>query len=330
MNENYRASMPQIARKFFNYQSNVKNKSELTIDEYCLDLRLFFKFLVISESKSKFTDDDLENTDITNLDENFFRSITLDDAYRFLSYCKNYRKNQEKARARKVSSIRTFFKYLQMNAYITENPMINLDSPKLKKTLPKYLTVEQAQKLLSVVDGIHKERDYCILTLFLNCGLRLSELVSINYNAIRFDEENEMYTIVITGKGNKQRTVYLNNACVASIRSYMRVRPKDGVKDRDALFLSNRLSRISIKTVQHLVEVYLQKAGLDGMGFSTHKLRHTAATLMYQTGEVDVLELKELLGHENLNTTQIYTHLLDEQLKKAVDKNPLADFGVKK
>lgn len=322
--------MPDIAKRFFNYQSNVKNKSELTIDEYCLDLRLFFKFLVLTDSKNKFTEDELEDTDITNLNEAFFRNISLDDAYRFLSYCKTYRNNQEKARARKVSSIRTFFKYLKMNGYIDDNPMINLDSPKLKKSLPKYLTVEQAQNLLSSVDGIHKERDYCILTLFLNCGLRLSELVSINYNAIRFDEENNMCTVVITGKGNKERTVYLNNACVASIKSYMRVRPKDGVIDRDALFLSNRLTRISVKTVQHLVEVYLKKAGLDGMGFSTHKLRHTAATLMYQTGEVDVLELKEILGHENLNTTQIYTHLLDEKLKHAVDVNPLANFNLKK
>lgn len=330
MNENYKASMPPIIIRFFNYQSNVKNKSELTIDEYCLDLRLFFKFLVISTERKKFTDDELDATDISELDEVFFNSVTLDDAYRFLSYCKTYRKNQEKARARKVSSIRTFFKYLRMNNYIDDNPMINLDSPKLKKTLPKYLTVDQARKLLSVVDGKNKERDYCILTLFLNCGLRLSELVSIDYNAIIFDEKNDNYSVIITGKGNKERTVYFNNACVAAINSYLRVRPKDGVIDKNALFLSNRLTRISVKTVQHLVEVYLEKAGLGGMGFSTHKLRHTAATLMYQTGKVDVLELKELLGHENLNTTQIYTHLLDEKLKKAVENNPLSDFNADK
>lgn len=330
MNENYKASMPPIIIRFFNYQSNVKNKSELTIDEYCLDLRLFFKFLVISTERKKFTDDELDATDISELDEVFFNSVTLDDAYRFLSYCKTYRNNQEKARARKVSSIRTFFKYLRMNNYIDDNPMINLDSPKLKKTLPKYLTVDQARKLLSVVDGKNKERDYCILTLFLNCGLRLSELVSIDYNAIIFDEKNDNYSVIITGKGNKERTVYFNNACVAAINSYLRVRPKDGVIDKNALFLSNRLTRISVKTVQHLVEVYLEKAGLGGMGFSTHKLRHTAATLMYQTGKVDVLELKELLGHENLNTTQIYTHLLDEKLKKAVENNPLSDINADK
>ncbi len=330
MNENYRYSMPAVVQRFFNYQSNVKNKSELTIDEYCLDLRLFLKFLIISADKKSFSADELDSVDISGISDSYFEDVTLDDAYRFLSYCKNFRHNQEKARARKVSSIRTFFKYLKMNNYISDNPMINLDSPKLKKSLPKYLIVEQAQKLLMSIDGPNKERDYCIITLFLNCGLRLSELVSINYNAIRYDEKSDTRLITITGKGNKERVVYLNKACCASIDSYMRVRPKDGIIDKDALFLSNRKTRISVKTVQHLVDVYLDKAGLADMGFSVHKLRHTAATLMYQTGKVDVLELKEILGHENLNTTQIYTHLLDEELKKAVDANPLSEFTATK
>lgn len=327
MNDNYLFSLPDIVVKFLNYQSNVKNKSELTLDEYSLDLRLFIKFLEISKIKSKFSDEDLENVDITLIGVDYFKNITLDDAYRFLSYCRNQRSNKERARARKVSSIRTFFKYLKVNGYIDDNPMINLDSPKLKKSLPKYLTIDQAKKLLQSVDGVHKARDYCILTLFLNCGLRLSELVSIDYNKIKFNENEDIATVIITGKGNKERTVYLNKACIFAIKAYMKVRPVDGVVDKDALFLSNRLTRISNKTVQHLVDVYLDKAGLGGMGFSVHKLRHTAATLMYQTGEVDVLELKEILGHENLNTTQIYTHLQDEKLKKAVSSNPLSDFS---
>lgn len=324
MNENYKSSMPNCVKNFLNYQSNVKNKSELTIDEYCLDLRLFIKFLVITKDKQKFTEEELDSTDISNLNDSFFKTITLDDAYRFLAYCKDTRKNREKARARKVSSIRTFFKYLKINNIIDDNPMVNLDTPKLKKSMPKYLTLEQAQKLLSVVEGPNKERDYCILTLFLNCGLRLAELVSIDYNAISYTEDSA--TIVITGKGNKERVIYLNNACIHAISAYMRVRPKDGLKDKNALFISNRLTRISPKTVQHMVDTYLNKAGLGSYGFSVHKLRHTAATLMYQTGKVDVLELKEILGHENLNTTQIYTHLMNDQLQKAVNANPLADF----
>ncbi len=328
LNQSYLFSLPQTVIQFIYYQSNVKNKSELTLNEYCLDLRLFLRFLIISGSKKKFTDEEICSIDITGLSNDFYKNITLNDAYRFLSYCKETRLNKERSRARKASAIRTFFKYLKINGIIDDNPMINLDSPKLKKSLPKYLTIDQAQKLLTSVDGKHKERDYCILTLFLNCGMRLSELVSINYNEIKY-EESTAFT-VITGKGNKQRTIYFNNACVNAIKSYLAVRPSDAVIDKYALFLSNRKTRISIKTVQHLVDVYLDKAGLSGMGFSVHKLRHTAATLMYQTGKVDVLELKELLGHENLNTTQIYTHLESEKLKKAVDANPLSNFNGKK
>lgn len=328
MNNNYLASLPPMVVQFLHYQSNVKNKSELTLNEYCLDLRLFFRFLVISQNKNNFSDEDIDNTDITGLTDSFYKNVSLNDAYRFLSYCRETRGNKERSRARKSSAIRTFFKYLKLNGIIDDNPMINLDSPKLKKTLPKYLSVDQAQRLLMSVDGPNKERDYCILVLFLNCGMRLSELVSIDYNAIKFEEDRA--SVIITGKGNKERTVYFNKACILAIKRYMNVRPKDGVIDRNALFLSNRLTRISPKTVQHLVDVYIKKAGLDGNGFSVHKLRHTAATLMYQTGKVDVLELKELLGHENLNTTQIYTHLQDQKLKDAVDANPLAEFDTKK
>lgn len=317
-----------------NYQSVIKNRSAASVEQYCLDLRLFFKFMYCKinnisndETENEDANEDA-NIDISVFDDDFYNNITLGDAYDFLTYCRSDRENREKARARKVSSMRAFFKYLKMNGIIDDNPMINLDSPKLNKSLPKYLTVEQAKKLLSVIDGANRERDYCIVTLLLNCGMRLSELVSLDYNKIVFDGDSA--SIVITGKGSKQRTVYLNHACVVAVNSYMRVRAKDGVKDKNALFLSNRHTRISPKTVQHLVDVYLDKAGLGGMGFSVHKLRHTAATLMYQTGKVDILALKEILGHENLNTTQIYTHLLDEQLKKAVDANPLAEIEADK
>lgn len=327
MNRAYYADMPERVKSFLTYQSAIKNKSEKTIDEYCLDLRLFFRYVYCERNNISFSEIDSGAIDISTLQDAFFADISLSDAYAFLSYCKNNRNNQEKARARKVSSVRAFFKYLKMNGIIRDNPMENLDSPKLKKSLPKYLTVKEAQKLLESIQGPNRERDYCIITLFLNCGMRLSELVSLDYNKIRITDDSA--TVVITGKGNKERTVYLNKACVAALTSYMKVRPKDDVKDRYALFLSNRLSRISPKTVQHLVNTYLEKAGLGAKGFSTHKLRHTAATLMYQTGRVDLLELKEILGHENLNTTQIYTHLLDQSLKEAVEANPLADFVAK-
>ncbi len=257
--------------------------------------------------------------DLSPIDISFIKKITLNDAYQFLIYCKNDRKNNDNTRARRVISIRRFFIYLTDNQGMLDyNPMKNLDIPKTKKALPKYLTLEEAEMLLSVVDGPYKERDYAIITLFLNCGMRLAELVSIDYNDIKADG-----SLIITGKGNKERTVYLNQACIDAITAYMKKRPNDGVKDR-ALFLSSRNQRISPKTVQHIVYTNLDKAGLGDRGLSVHKLRHTAATLMYQHGNVDVLLLKEILGHENLGTTEIYTHLANDATKKAIEANPLS------
>lgn len=314
--------LPQIVREFLNHIYTVKNKSSLTIDEYALDLRTFLRF--IKKYKGLVPSSyDFNKIDITDIDINFIKSISLLDAYAFLSYCKDERNNDSAARARKVTSIRMFFKYLTVNRMLLEdNPMQELETPKLKKSQPKYLTLDESIQLLNSVDGKHKERDYCILVFFLNCGMRLSELVSINYNDIRDNN-----TLTVTGKGNKERTIYLNNACMDAYKNYMAVRPHEGIsqKDKNALFLSSRCQRISPKTVQHLVYDYLDKAGLGDRGFSVHKLRHTAATLMYQHGNVDVLVLKDILGHENLGTTEIYTHIVDDQLKKASDANPLAN-----
>lgn len=313
--------LPPLLRDFVNHEYAIRNKSALTVDEYVLDLSLFFRYLKNQRSGAS-PALSLEKTDISDLDISFFRSITLGDAYAFLSYCKMERDNDAAARARKTSSIRAFFKYLAVQRkLLDENPMQELETPKLKKTQPKYLTLEESLRLLDAVDGKYKERDYCILTLFLNCGLRLAELVSINYTDIKDNN-----TLVVTGKGNKQRTIYLNDACMAAIKNYMAVRPVDGVAaaDKTALFLSSRKKRISPKTVQHIVYDYLEKCGLSDRGLSVHKLRHTAATLMYRYGDVDVLVLKEILGHENLGTTQIYTHVVDEQLQEASKANPLA------
>lgn len=315
------SGLPVVVKDFLVYLDVIKNKSTLTIEEYGSDLRLFFKFVKQYKGLVPPTVE-FEDIDITDVDEEFVRNVTLNDAYAFLSYCKNERDNREAARARKVSCLRTFFKYLEkQRQIISDNPMEVLDSPKLKKALPKYLTLEESIKLLKSVDSKHKERDYCILVFFLNCGLRLSELVSLNYNDIRDD-----HTLRVTGKGNKERTIYLNDACLNAYAKYMAVRPVDGVSfsDRNALFLSTRLKRISPKTVQHIVYDCLKKCGLEG--YSVHKLRHTAATLMYQHGDVDVLVLKDILGHENLGTTEIYTHIIDDQLKKASEANPLANI----
>lgn len=310
--------MPKLVRQYLTYIEVVKGHSSKSVMEYASDLRTFFRYIVKLKGLCS-ADVEEKDIDLSQLDIDFMSDITLEDAYQFLIYCKEERNNNEATRARRVISIRRFYAYLTDNLGLLEkNPMKNLDIPKTKKSLPKYLTLEEAERLLSVVDGKYKERDYAILTLFLNCGMRLSELVSIDYTDIRPDG-----TLVITGKGNKERNVYLNQACTDALNAYLKVRPNENVKDR-ALFLSSRNQRISTRSVQHIVETYLKKAGLGDRGLSVHKLRHTAATLMYQHGNVDVLLLKEILGHENLSTTEIYTHISNDAVKDAVKANPLS------
>lgn len=311
--------LPRLVQDYLTYVEAIKGHSSLSVLEYASDLRTYFRFMV--KHKGIFPADTPDNElDLTIVDINFIKTITLNDTYTFLIYCKNERRNNEATRARRVVAIRRFFSYLSENlGLLPANPMKNLDAPKTKKSLPKYLTLDESKKLLSVISGKNKERDFAIITLFLNCGMRLSELVSINYNDIKSDG-----TIVITGKGNKERTIYLNQACIDAITAYMKIRPNDKVKDR-ALFLSSRYQRINPRTVEMMVNKYIDMAGLGGRGLSVHKLRHTAATLMYQHGNVDVLVLKEILGHENLGTTEIYTHIQSDASKNAVDSNPLAN-----
>ena len=285
-----------IIRDYLNYMTVVKGKSRLTVQEYYTDLRTFFRFFKFFHGISK---EEFDKIPIDDVDIDMIKSVTLSDVYEFMNYCIDERHNNAATRARKSSSLRTFFKYLKNKAnLIDENPLELLDTPKTKKSLPKYLSLEESVNLLQSVDGPNRQRDYCILTLFLNCGLRLSELCGINFSDIR--DEN---TLKITGKGNKERIVYLNDACVEALNEYLKVRPHDGVKDKNALFISRNGNRISGKTVQHMVYTNLEKAGLSGRGLSVHKLRHTAATLMYQYGHVDIRVLKDVLGHENLNTT---------------------------
>lgn len=312
------AYLPKLVQQYLVYIEAIKGHSKASVIEYASDLRTFFRFLARNKGLcDKDTPD--EKIDLSPIDLDFIQRVNLTDAYEFLIYCKNERNNSETTRARRVVSIRRFYGYLSDGlGLLDRNPMKNLDAPKTKKALPKYLTLEEAEKLLNVIDGKFKERDYAIVTLFLNCGMRLSELVSIDYNDIKDDG-----SLTIIGKGNKERIVYMNQACINAVVNYMKVRPHDGVKDK-ALFLSNRNQRISIKTIQHIVYSNLDKAGLGDRGLSVHKLRHTAATLMYQHGNVDLLLLKEILGHENLGTTEIYTHINDDATRKAIESNPLA------
>lgn len=320
------AEMPEIVRKYALYYRNIKGRSQKTVNEYCMDLRTFFRFM--KRFRGLVPDDTpLEEIPVQDIDLDFIRSITTLDIFEFMNFVADERSNMSSTRQRKSSSLKSFFGYLSVHEGLLEtNPTENLTPPKKAKTLPRFLSIEQSIELLNAVEGVDKERDYCILTLFLNCGMRLSELVSINMSDVIHNNSS----LRIVGKGNKERMVYLNDACLAAIKDYVRVRPKDGVKDRNALFLSNRGTRISPKTVQAMVNKYLEKIGLGGAGYSVHKLRHTAATLMYRHGHVDIRVLQDILGHENLGTTEIYTHTSSTQMEDAVHANPLANIHAKK
>lgn len=320
-------SCPSVIRDFLTYNETIKGKSSRSVEGYFLDLQTFFRYLLTVRGIVA-KDTEFEEIDISSVDIKLIKTVTISDLYAFLVFCKNERENNAATRARKTSALRIFFKYLSSQTHqIENNPALMLESPKVKQALPKHLTLEDSLELLSSVEGPNKERDFCILVLFLNCGLRLAELCALNLSSISTDG-----TLKVIGKGNKERVVYLNSACLEAINAYMQVRPNDGipVTDKNALFISRNHRRISPKTVQHIVKTYLEKAGLGDQGFSTHKLRHTAATLMYQHGDVDIRVLKDILGHANLGTTQIYTHVSDKQIKHAVDKNPLANVKSKK
>ena len=321
---NYRTEAPQILRDFLVYHETIQGHSKKTIDEYFLDLRSFFRYIIASKSNLEICIEVVDQQSIQLVDLALVQSITLTDIYGYMSYLSRDRGLNNASRARKVSTIRSFFKFLTIKAkLLKENPVQDLDTPKIKKSLPRYLALEESIQLLSAVDGKHQVRDYCMLILFLNCGLRVSELVGLNFSDIRQDH------LRVLGKGNKERIVYLNTACQAALDDHFMLRNSVQTLEKNALFLSQQRSRITVRTVELLVKKHLKNAELDAEKYSPHKLRHTAATLMLQNG-VDVRTLQEILGHDNLNTTQIYTHVDNANLRDAMQANPLAKIRPKK
>lgn len=311
--------VPELVNEFLDYLSGIKNRSQNTIKEYHYDLRHAFRWL--KTYKDKLDVKEFENTNIQNLDIEFFKSLSTENLTTYIAYLHREFSNKPATRARKVASIKSFLNYLaNVRKKLDINPAIGFETPQLERRIPKYLTLEEATSLLHSVKFNEQkfgERDYCILTIFLNCGLRLSELINIDFKHIKEDR------LTIIGKGNKERMVHLNKACLSSIEKYVSVRPKDNIKDREALFLSERGERIGRRMVEYIVKKYIQLAGLDSKKFSPHKLRHTAATLMHKYGHVDIRALQHVLGHETIATTQIYTHIDNEQVKEAIDNNPL-------
>lgn len=325
------AEMPKAIRDFATYKLVIQGCSERTVAEYLLDLRTFFRFITANRNGIPLDSEDFSSIDIRGYGLDFIKSITAEEIYEFLVYAGRIRKNEWAAKARKLSSLKAFFKFLTLKQRVLEkNPAADIESPKKNKNLPKFLSLDESLSLLESVkndeDSKTAVRDYAIITLFLNCGMRLSELVSIDLR----DIDKELRSLRVTGKGRKQRMVYLNDACKAALGDYLKIRLGEEQKEADqpALFLSTRRNqRISVKTVQWIVYKYLEAAGLENKGYSVHKLRHTAATLMYQSGKVDVRVLKDVLGHEQLNTTQIYTHVRDKNMESAVNSNPLASVA---
>ncbi len=317
---------PDFLNSFLDYSITMLNKSPNTVKEYNYDLSTFLKFIKLEYGLTNETDFSKITTKDITIDT--IRKITLNDIHAFISYLATDLKSKPATRARKISSIRVFFKYLSRKAKLIDvNPAQDLETPKVGKRMPKYLSLDDSKKLLEVAsdeENRNNERDLAITTLFLNCGMRLSELVNINIKDINFND----CKMTVIGKGDKERTIYLNKSCINAINNYLSIRPKEAINfdSRNALFLSERRERISNRTVQYIIKNELRKAGLDTNKYSVHKLRHTAATLMYQYGNVDIRALQELLGHQSISTTEIYTHVENEQVRSAVERNPLSDF----
>ena len=322
-----RENNPSFVNSFLDYSITILNKSPNSVKEYNYDINNFLKYMMVHLKITKETD--YEKIDVSSFSVDDLKKITLEDIHSYISHLAIDNRSKATTRARKISTLRIFFKYLATKEKILDvNPAQDLETPKLEKRMPKYLSLEQSQKLLKVSDDENNrnyKRDFAITTLFLNCGLRLSELVGININDIDFDE-NKMTVI---GKGNKERVIYLNKSCINAIKDYLSSRPSPSLIKRDskssdkALFLSEQKRRISNRTVQLIITKELKLAGLGSKNLSVHKLRHTAATLMYQYGNVDIRALQELLGHQSISTTEIYTHVSNEQVRDAIERNPL-------
>ncbi len=311
--------IPQVLADYLSYMTVVKGKSINTVNQYSYDLKNFLNYI-----HCKFNNLDINTNKLdVNFETNLLKKITLSDLYDYTAYLYNNHSNNDNYIARKVSCIKSFFGYLSVKANIIENnPAEHLERPKIKQRLPKYLTLDESVSFLKAIDGPYEKRDFAMFVIFLTCGLRVSELTGINIRDINYSNQS----LRVVGKGNKERHVFLNKMCMKAIEEYMEVRPNDKLVGdaRNALFISNKMTRITPRSVERICKKYFEAAGVDSNMYTPHKLRHTAATIMYRDGNVDIRTLQEILGHSNLSTTQLYTHIKNEDMKNAADNNPLS------
>ncbi|MCQ2465167.1 MAG: tyrosine-type recombinase/integrase [Oscillospiraceae bacterium] len=312
-----KAECPDFLNDYIFYLRIVRGRAETTVNEYFLNIRLFLRYILMTKQN---LNQPLESVKIKDFPAELLKEITLRDVYDFEYFLAEERGNKPAARARKTAALKSFFHYLHKRAnLIDHNPADDVEMPSVKRALPKFLTLEESLRLLSSDSFENPERDFCIVTLFLNCGMRLNELVSINLDDIDFEERK----LLLKGKGSKQRIIYINDACISAIKTYLNSR-KNPPEEPNALFLSRKKRRISRRRVEQIIEKLLDETGLGNRGISPHKLRHTAATLMYQHGNVDTLVIKEVLGHASIATTEIYTHLSDDLKQSAAENIPIA------
>lgn len=317
---------PEFLNEFLKYNAFINMHSNYTVDELFLDIRTFFRFLKFNEQDyTEFNTNNFKNIDISTIALTDMNNITHKDIDNFLYFIRYSLDNSAKTRNRKVASLRKFFKYLDSNNLIQSNPMLNVVSVKTEKRIPKHLTLNESKKLLSNTlkkENKYKNRNYAILCMFINCCIRLNELVQINLTDLKLDEK----TLKIHGKGNMDRIIYLDDAVIESLNIYLSERKQIYSKDRNALFLSNRSTRISRRTVQDIIKSELEEFNNDKNKFHTHSLRHTGATLLYNENDTDILIIKEILGHKSLASTEIYTHISSKKMKEYMENSTISSI----
>jgi integrase/recombinase XerD len=305
--KNNNIELHQSVTDFLDYCRTIKGLSDESISGYYNDLKMFFDY--IKQLKKK------------NITDRLIKNIELQDLHKFMTYLEKDCGNNARTRCRKVSTLKSYFEYLQnVTKLIISNPSYSLRKPKVPKTKPVAMSIQECEKLLNSLDkdSYFYYRDRCILMIFLQCGLRLSELINIKVS----DVQN--IRMIINGKGNKERDAFLSESCIKSIDDYLEVRNDEEVseEDKEYLFLSREKNKISKRAVQSLVKKHMEDAGLDTNKYHTHSTRHTFATIAYDQG-ADIIKLSELLGHSNVNTSKIYITLKEEELREITNKNPL-------